>query len=364
MGTLYKRGKIWYINTIAGKRRIRKRIGTSKKLAQLALKDLDAKIIRNELNLDFEEASLLELFERFLDHSKLHHSHSTYLRYRNVIENFWIYVDLVLDDDIDKVSDLKPPHFDGYKKYRLETDPRSISVPDDYPLTIRANRLPAKPITLNYEIKTIRSIFKWGITRDLCAVNPAKNVQTLKVIDSQIPRFLTTEEIKSFLDHCNEEQYRIFFTFLNTGLRLGELLNLQWSDIDLKRKRLKVQKKTFWQPKSGERELPLNHEMAELLKNHRPKEFKTAGFVFPHKDGGRIKKKLRQDVVNIAKRAGLEDLTKVHTFRHTFASHLVMRGVDLPTVQKLMGHADIQTTMIYAHLAPGHLAGAVDKLKF
>jgi site-specific recombinase XerD len=62
--------------------------------------------------------------------------------------------------------------------------------------------------------------------------------------------------------------------------------------------------------------------------------------------------------------AGVENLTKLHTLRHTFASHLVMSGVDLLTVKKLMGHSDIQTTMIYAYLAPDHLAEAVDKLTF
>ncbi len=57
-------------------------------------------------------------------------------------------------------------------------------------------------------------------------------------------------------------------------------------------------------------------------------------------------------------------VTKIHSLRHAFASHLVMSGVDLLTVQKLMGHSDIQTMMIYSHLAPDHLNGAIEKLSF
>jgi site-specific recombinase XerD len=79
---------------------------------------------------------------------------------------------------------------------------------------------------------------------------------------------------------------------------------------------------------------------------------------------GKMKTKLCEQLIRIARQAGIDNLTKVHTLRHTFASHLVMKGVDLPTVRKLMGHADIQTTMIYAHLAPDHLAEAVDRLEF
>jgi site-specific recombinase XerD len=73
---------------------------------------------------------------------------------------------------------------------------------------------------------------------------------------------------------------------------------------------------------------------------------------------------MRTQLIQLAAQAGVENLTKLHTLRHTFASHLVMNGVDLPTVMKLMGHSDIQTAMIYAHLAPDHLANAVTKLPF
>ena len=80
--------------------------------------------------------------------------------------------------------------------------------------------------------------------------------------------------------------------------------------------------------------------------------------------GNQINKNhLREDLVKICMKIGIEP-ANIHTFRHTFASHLVMNGVDLPTVQKLMGHSNITTTMIYAHLAPEHLKGAVDKLEF
>ena len=68
--------------------------------------------------------------------------------------------------------------------------------------------------------------------------------------------------------------------------------------------------------------------------------------------------------MRITKKCSFPDVTKLHTLRHTFASHLVMKGVDLPTVMKLMGHADIQTTMIYSHLADEHVDKAVEKLDF
>jgi site-specific recombinase XerD len=70
-----------------------------------------------------------------------------------------------------------------------------------------------------------------------------------------------------------------------------------------------------------------------------------------------------KNIKAMAEKAGLEGVG-VHTLRHTFASHLVMAGVDLATVQKLLGHSSITTTMIYAHLAPDHLRAAVEKLSF
>jgi len=69
-------------------------------------------------------------------------------------------------------------------------------------------------------------------------------------------------------------------------------------------------------------------------------------------------------MLKAAEKAGLEKRVHPHLLRHTYGSHLAMAGVDLPTIKELMGHSDISTTMIYAHLHPDHLKKAVNKLPF
>lgn len=234
------------------------------------------------------------MFDRFLSYSEINHAPRTCLRYKNVTDNFRLFFDLYIKEEIVRISDLRPTHFEDYKRYRRKVDPKTIKVPADYHLPIRLNRMTARARTLNYEIKTVRSIIKWGIKHGLCRNNPAKDIPLLKDNDSKKPRFLTAEECQQFLRACDERQYPIFFTFLNTGLRLGELTNLQWSDIDLGRQRLIIQKKDFWVPKAGEREVPLNEEMIGLMTSHKPKRCKKSDFVFPGPDGGPTKRKLEK----------------------------------------------------------------------
>jgi integrase len=114
-------------------------------------------------------------------------------------------------------------------------------------------------------------------------------------------------------------------------MRKAELENLEWADIDLRRKRVKIRRKEFWNPKTGEREIPINAATFDLLKKLKLSNDRDlqSRFVFPHKDGGKIKDKLREQLIGIARDAGIRGLTKIHSLRHTYASHLVMKGVDL-----------------------------------
>ena len=203
---------------------------------------------------------------------------------------------------------------------------------------------------------------KWGYLKE----NPTNKVKPLKVNDSKPVRFLSDKEVSKFLNACSPNLYPIYFTFLNTGMRKAELENLEWDDVDMKRRKIKIRRKEFWQPKTGEREIPISDKLYKLLTELKASNDKSikSNFVFPDISGGIIRTKRRERLSRIAREADIEGLTKLHTLRHTFASQLVMSGVDLPTVMNLMGHSDIQTTMIYAHLAPDHLADAVNKLSF
>jgi integrase len=140
---------------------------------------------------------------------------------------------------------------------------------------------------------------------------------------------------------------------MNTGLRRGELLALQWADINLDARMLTVRRENA---KSGkQRHVPLNGEAADVLhrwalqSGSRSRVFDVAS--------------TKSSWTTLLASAKIETF-RFHDLRHHFASRLVMAGVDLNTVRELLGHADLAMTLRYAHLAPEHLAAAVEKLTF
>lgn len=157
-----------------------------------------------------------------------------------------------------------------------------------------------------------------------------------------------------YVDHLEP----IVVLCLNTGLRRGELFNLAWEDIDLKRAMLTVEGAGA---KSGKtRHVPLNDEARQVLTDWQATTGKAEGLVFPGPTGNRLNN-ITKSWTALLKAAKITSF-RFHDCRHTFASRLVMAGVDLNTVRELLGHADLKMTLRYAHLAPEHKADAVAKL--
>lgn len=142
---------------------------------------------------------------------------------------------------------------------------------------------------------------------------------------------------------------------INTGLRRGEVFNLEWKDIDFKTKILTV---VGSKAKSLQtRHIPLNSEALSVLEAWREQTNNT-DLVFPSKDNQPFDN-VKTAWTNLLKEAVIEKF-RWHDMRHHFASSLVMAGVDLNTVRELLGHSDIKMTLRYAHLAPEHKAKAVE----
>jgi integrase len=145
---------------------------------------------------------------------------------------------------------------------------------------------------------------------------------------------------------------------MHTGFRQGNLFQLRWQDVNFDTGVITVPRS-----KSGEAySVPMNDEVREILRSL-PSRLRGE-WVFPNKKGSRplgAKNFVRRVFKPAIKKAGIEDF-HWHDLRHTFASRLVMAGVDIRTVQELMGHKTLAMTLRYSHLSPEHKLDAVQRL--
>jgi integrase len=166
--------------------------------------------------------------------------------------------------------------------------------------------------------------------------------------------FLTFEEADRLLAAAESEWRAMIALGLKAGLRHGELLALRWSDLDLHSNRLLVRRNMceghMGTPKGGRgRDIPMCDSALAALRVHRKR---SPDLVFASPEGTMLTaKSCKWPLWRACTRAGVRRIGW-HVLRHTFASHLVMRGAPLKAVQELLGHATIEMTMRYAHLSP------------
>jgi len=201
-----------------------------------------------------------------------------------------------------------------------------------------------------------------------CAVEWAiiEHVPRIQWLRTAVPEFdfLTREESDRLLAAVPREHLAIVATAVKAGLRRGELLALRWEDIDLRAGKILV-RRSVWKgkvtsPKGGRsREVALSPKLAEALRGHR---HLRGPIVFCNADGSMLTRdQIKRIVPTACRKAGLREI-QWHVLRHSFASQLVMAGVTLRAVQELLGHATIEMTMRYAHLAPAVHREAVASL--
>lgn len=342
MATIYRKKGTWFLDYYVNGKRLRKSLKTSsKKIAELALHDLEIKLAKNDLGLIVNEITLEDFIKKYLAYKSARIAPRTYQRIQIGIEKH--IIPFLKQNSISKLNHITPMLIEEY-------------------ISVRARE--AKQATVNSELLVLKNIIKMAIRWNYLQKDPGKEIKLLKVTDQKPPRFLTLEECEKLLETCNPQIQKIVFTILNTGLRKEELMNLEWGDIDFKKGILTVAHEPPRRTLKGKesRYIPINLQLSEMFAQHRREsgivDPKALVFTTPQN------KKITSIFYHLrcAYKNAIIEGANVHTLRHTFASHLVMQGVDLYTVSKLLGHKDVKTTQIYAHLAPDHLKAAIQRL--
>lgn len=320
----YQKGEDWYIDYYVHGRRKREKIGPSKTLAETVLKKRKVEIaegkfldIRKEYRVKFEEITSMYLELHAKPNKKSWHS------------------------DEDTIRLLKK-YFGG--RYLSEITPLLV---DKFKME-RAKKV--SPATVNRNLACLKCMFNKAIQWGKATDNPVRQIKLFKE-DNKRTRYLEKEEIVRLLAKCRGNLKAIVTVAINTGMRKGEILNLKWHDCDFRHNIIYL-----YNTKNGEkREVPMNEQVKITL--IRVRKHPQSSYIFCNKKGEPYKDIKKSFFTALEKSAILN--FHFHDLRHTFASHLVMSGVDLNTIRELMGHKSLEMTLRYSHLSPDHKQRAV-----
>ena len=328
MRGVYLRGKNWYIDYYAHGRRRREKVGPSRKLAETVLQKRRVEVAEGRF-LDIRKDQKIR-FEDFADEYLELHCKSN--------NKSWLKSDYFNLENLKKffpgkyLHEITPQDIEQYKSERIKEVTKS---------------------TINRALAVLKSLFNKAIEWGKAETNPCRAVKLFKE-DNKRLCFLEKEEINKLLSNCCDHLRPIVIVALNTGMRKSEILGLKWHDIDIKRNIIHL-----YDTKNGEkREIPMNEVVQKtiigVLKDS------ESQYIFCNKYG-KPYRQVRTSFFTACTKSGIVNF-RFHDLRHTFASQLVMSGIDLNTVRELLGHKSLKMTLRYAHLSPDHKKRAVDIL--
>ena len=330
---LFKRSNgIWYVGYYdSGRRRWKTTRARRKRDALLfltefkeALKPKPKRILFSEFIKDYAEIQGPNLRESTLN--------NIYIR------SFNLFISICGDKDL---ANYTPRDVDVFKAKRLKS---------------------CSPTTVSIEFRSVKTAFNCAVRWEVLQSNPFAKCSLPRVPEKR-PTCITPEEFLRLKNAAQEPLFkRLYELAVLTGMRLGEVENLEWKDVDLEKKVIAVSNTETFLTKTGKmRVVPMSDRVHELLTEMKAEENCAYVFNYEHRKLNRsyVDHKFR----DYRRAAGLAEDVTFHSLRHTFATWLVQKGVPIFEVQKLLGHSDIKVTQIYSHLAASDLHSAVNKLK-
>ncbi len=345
------KGVSYFIDYTLNEIRHRQNVGTNKNTALEICESVQAKLSLGQFDIyshSEETISLKEITLNFLSSKRNHIGASSLKRYQNYLDKFVEYMEQYFPAPSLNIREIKANYIEESFNYFLENE--------------ITNKKKWEPKTVNGLRTVLIQLFNYGIKQSNLSSNPAKDTKTFRENRKSIVEYFTDEELDKIWVELDEYWVEPLKFIVHTGLRKGEWINLKWNNVTLtgENPSITIESSGSWQTKTGEsRVIPLNKIALEIIKKQ---EGRNSEYVFTQKYGSMIHPDRPYHKLKTAlKNLGLEG--DIHKLRHTFASKLVMEGEGLYTVSQLLGHSDIKTTQIYAHLAPDYLKESVKKLE-
>lgn len=242
-----------------------------------------------------------------------------------------------------KLSQISYLDLEDWRKKRMETPTKAGK--------------PRAAGSVNGELAVFSHMMSKAVEWGMLETSPFKKGKRLMLkCDNRRDRYLSELEIEALLMECPRHLRCIVQVAYLTGMRREELLSLKWDQV----------RGGFIHldgsiTKSGKaRKIPIGDRLDRVFKEVRRENQLKSEFVFCDPQGRRFKE-VKRSFQGACRRAGIENF-RFHDLRHTFASHLVMKGASLKAVQELLGHADLSMTMRYSHLSQEHLKDSVNLL--
>ena len=332
---MYKRGGIWWTCISHNGRKIQKSLETSdKKLAQA----IEAKIRIELVEGDY--------FEKLVGRKKM---------FKDMMDKFMVEHAPKVSRNMQISYASSLTHLNPFfcESNLLSISPKMVSR-----YKVLRNSEGAAPASINRELSMLSVAFNVAIKEwEWLKENPVSRVSNEKENNAR-DRWLTEEEEKCLLENSPGWLGEIIIFSLNTGLRLGELISLEWSRVDIDKKTIFIDK-----TKNGDRKtIPLNKNALKVINSLSKVRNIKNDYVFLNRRSGKI----NPVSLSVAFRRSLEKAKitnfRFHDLRHCFATRMAQKGIDLYMISKLLGHKNIKMTQRYAHHCPESLRSGVDAL--
>jgi integrase len=215
------------------------------------------------------------------------------------------------------------------------------------------------PVKVNIEFRCLRAAFNIAVNWELLKDNPFRKAKQLRMIKTR-PVHFTPEEFKTLLAKVAEPWYRDILLFaISTMMRLGEIVNLKWSSIDMESRIIRIENTEGFHVKTYQpRVIPIG-ECAFQILSLRPR---SSEFVFTFPNGRRLQRGYTSHKLKKYVRAcNLREELHFHSLRHSGATWLVQNNIPIYNLQKILGHSRIEMTQVYSHLEADNLRSSMEK---